>query len=490
MMDDARWTQCTPSEYAWERSALAYLKSVIPDREPYRAWANAEFIGADGSVNEIDLLLIAPGGIVLVEVKSWSGVLTGDAGTWQQDLRALENPVIGANRKARKLRSLLAAQPSLRGRRLPRVDGIVFLSEPTLDVQLMPEGKANVYGPRGQGALPSISEYLIKPGLVDASLSRAIKRAIEQAGIRESEHAGIPESQRAPAALRLYVSAPSDLDLRPLLDGLKRRGAEPYVLSDVAPLGTEILHSLRLAIQRADRVLVVLGEAPAPNPMFEAGLALGLGKPLLIIAAPGATVPADLAGQVIVRARPDDLDAINFALDQVQERATRETRRTPGPGGHPLGAAVADQLLARLGMSGHTEASSIAILLEAIEASGSVAVVNTERDPGFDLGVWSDDLEAIGGNPLLVEVKRSLVPGAVDQVLHGLADHPNARLGLVVYLEPSAADRPTSRAELDQARFPVLIISLQQLLRRMASASFAEVVRDMRNRSAHGLSPS
>ena len=47
-MDDARWVQCTPSEYAWERSALAYLKSVIPNREPYRAWANAEFVGADG----------------------------------------------------------------------------------------------------------------------------------------------------------------------------------------------------------------------------------------------------------------------------------------------------------------------------------------------------------------------------------------------------------------------------------------------------------
>ncbi|HEX9352652.1 MAG TPA: hypothetical protein VF933_02380 [Streptosporangiaceae bacterium] len=295
---------------------------------------------------------------------------------------------------------------------------------------------------------------------------------------------------RTPAALRLYVSAPSDLDLRPLLDGLKRRGAEPYLLSDVAPLGAEIVHSLRLAIQRADRVLVVLGDAPAPDPMFEAGFALGLGKSLLVIAAPGATVPADLAGQVITRARPDDLDAINFALDQVEQRTPWDARRTPRPDGRPLGAAEVDRLLARLTASGHTEASSVAVLVEAIEASGSVAVVNTERDPGFDLGVWSDDLEAIGGNPLLVEVKRSLVPGAVDQVLHSLADHPSARLGLVVYLEPPAGDQPLSRAELDQARFPVLVISLQQLLRRMASASFAEVVRDMRNRSVHGLSPS
>jgi hypothetical protein len=293
---------------------------------------------------------------------------------------------------------------------------------------------------------------------------------------------------RAPAALRLYVSAPSDLELRPLLDGLKRRGAEPYVLSDVAPLGAEILHSLRLAIQRADQVLVVLGDVPAPNPMFEAGFALGLGKPLLIIAAPGAAVPTDLAGQVIARTRPDDLDAINFALDQVQQRAPRDTRRIPGPGGRPLGPDVVNRLLARLSASGRPEVSSIAVLVEAIEASGSVAVVNT-GDPGFDLGVWSDDLEAIGGNPLLVEVKRSLVPGAVEQVLHSLADHPSARVGLLVYLEPLAEDRASSRAELDQARFPVLVISLQQLLRRMASASFAEVVRDMRNRSAHGLSP-
>jgi hypothetical protein len=292
-----------------------------------------------------------------------------------------------------------------------------------------------------------------------------------------------------PAIPRLYVSAPSDLDLRPLLDGLKRRGAEPYVLSGVARLGTEILQSLRLAIQRADQVLVVLGDTPAPNSMFEAGLALGLGKSLLIIAPPGATVPTDLAGQVVARARPDDLNAINFVLDHVQQHAVRDARRAPGPSGRPLGGDLADRLLARVSESGHTVASSIGVLIEAIEASGSVAVVNTDG-LGFDLGVWSDDLEAIGGNPLLVEVKRSLMPGAVEQLLHGLADHPSARLGLVVYLEPPREDQPPSRTELDQARFPVLVISLQQLLRRMASASFAEAIRDLRNQSAHGLRPS
>ncbi len=211
-------------------------------------------------------------------------------------------------------------------------------------------------------------------------------------------------------AARLYVSAPSDLDLRPLLDGLKRRGTQPYVLSDVVPVGGDILESLRLAIRRADRILVVLSNPPQANPMLEAGFALALGKPVLIIAEPGATVPADLADQVIARARPDDLDAINFALDHIEQRAPVGTRRPHPQTGRPLRRARAKELLTRLSHSSAGEWPSINVLVEAIESSGGVAVVNEDRDAGFDLGVWSDDLEAIGGNPLLVELKQPLGP--------------------------------------------------------------------------------
>jgi hypothetical protein len=224
--------------------------------------------------------------------------------------------------------------------------------------------------------------------------------------------------------------------------------------------------------------------------MFEAGFALALGKPVLIIAEPGATVPTDLAGQIIARARPDDLDAVNYALDHIEQRVPSGIRRTPPPTGRPLGSALAEQLLDTLSASTLTERSLIGVLREAIEASGGAAAVNTERDVGFDLGIWSDDLEAIGGNPLLVELKRVLVPGSVAQVLRLVAAHPSARLALLVYLEPAPGDSPPSRAELNEAQFPVLVISFQELIRRMASASFAEVVREMRNRSAHGQRPS
>jgi hypothetical protein len=287
-------------------------------------------------------------------------------------------------------------------------------------------------------------------------------------------------------APKLYVSGPSDLELRPLLDGLKRRGADPYVLSDVAPLGADIVQSLRLAISRADRVLVVLTKVPALNPVLEADIALALGKPLLLIAAPGSSIPSHLKGQLIAQAQPDDLDAINFALDHAEARGAPRDRRggVPRPTGRPLGRDRAQQLLERLSLADprQIERSTVDVLFEAIEASRGVGAVNAE--PGFDLGVWIDDLAAIGGNPLLVEVKRSVTPGAVEQVLRALDSHPTAEVALLVYIEPSP------QAELAQAQYPVFVVSIQELLERMAVTSFAEVVVWLRNRSAHGLGPS
>jgi Nuclease-related domain len=55
---------------------------LTPHGEPYWAWANFEFL-LDGRIGEVDLLLVAPKGVFLMEVKSWPGVLEGDAGTWQ-----------------------------------------------------------------------------------------------------------------------------------------------------------------------------------------------------------------------------------------------------------------------------------------------------------------------------------------------------------------------------------------------------------------------
>ncbi len=64
---DARWIQVTPSDFPWERDALTFLKERLPDHEPYRAWANFEFL-LDGTIGEVDVLVVAPKGVFLVEI--------------------------------------------------------------------------------------------------------------------------------------------------------------------------------------------------------------------------------------------------------------------------------------------------------------------------------------------------------------------------------------------------------------------------------------
>jgi hypothetical protein len=81
-MSSERWKQITPSQFPWEREALDYVRERLPDVDPYRAWANFEFIADDGTINEVDLLVLTPRGFFLVEIKSKPGMLSGDRATW------------------------------------------------------------------------------------------------------------------------------------------------------------------------------------------------------------------------------------------------------------------------------------------------------------------------------------------------------------------------------------------------------------------------
>lgn len=39
-----RWKEISPSQFAWEREALDFIRQGLPDCEPYRARSNFEFI--------------------------------------------------------------------------------------------------------------------------------------------------------------------------------------------------------------------------------------------------------------------------------------------------------------------------------------------------------------------------------------------------------------------------------------------------------------
>jgi hypothetical protein len=287
-------------------------------------------------------------------------------------------------------------------------------------------------------------------------------------------------------ARRVFVSAPAEQPLTGLLGLLRARQLDPYVLSDVAALGAGLVDAVLGAIAQADLVICILsGEDVATNAAVEAGIALGLDKPVVVVAGEGVQLPTDLAGLLTVRADVNDvadLEAIAFALDQAGERPQERavSQRPPRPSGRPLGAH-ADRLLDRAwSLSDQPEQGAQALLEEAIELSGAAAVKSALPDQGFDLGVWADDLDAVAGNPLLIEVKNRISEHAVRQVLLRLHQVPGARLGLLVHLDAA------SPSEVPGLNYPILAICLTELLERMRTRSFAQVVRDLRNEAVHG----
>jgi serine/threonine protein kinase len=201
------WITVTESQYPWERDALAFVRHRFPTHEPYRAWANFEFIADDGSINEVDLLVCTPQGFFLIEIKSRPGRVFGDAGTWTWEtdgrLITTDSPVITANLKAKKLRSLLQQQKACKKKgQLPFLEALVFCSAPDLRYELQGTARYRVClrdrdqeGDRpGRPGIMAAIRRRECPGLdpspkgtCDRPTVKLISQAMEQAGIRASQ---------------------------------------------------------------------------------------------------------------------------------------------------------------------------------------------------------------------------------------------------------------------------------------------------------------
>ncbi|KKM20991.1 hypothetical protein LCGC14_1639940, partial [marine sediment metagenome] len=199
MSKQKNWTTVTESQHNWERDALDFVRERFPAHEPYRAWANFEFIADDGSINEVDLLVFTPRGFFLVEIKSHPGQLEGDAHswTWRHEGRAqvVDNPLFLANLKAKKLASLLRRQRAMGKHRVPFIDALVFCSAEGLQSKL--DGNAAFHvclrdttnRPGIMAALKSRNcpGLSVQPrGTFNRPMAKAVTRALEQAGVRPS----------------------------------------------------------------------------------------------------------------------------------------------------------------------------------------------------------------------------------------------------------------------------------------------------------------
>jgi len=299
-------------------------------------------------------------------------------------------------------------------------------------------------------------------------------------------------SYTRPEKGNIFICAPASVDTRELRETLEDRGFDPFTLQDADTEAGSWSDLINDSIDKADLVLVVVPHNGSRNPnvFIELGYALAKKKRILALVAPDEELP--LVDIPYLRTELDDKDAIGFGLDRVlaapKDKGKGKSRRNGVKKTKPLGT-TADRLLkeARANRGQISEAELIDIVRRAIEESGVSTVVSEPQaaDRGVDFAVWSEDLEPLIKNPVVIELKSRLrgkehFEQAIAQLSKAL-DTTRTEVGLLIY---AASDSHIDEELSNDPR--ILVFSLEDFLSLLKENGFGDLLRRARNVRVHG----
>lgn len=197
--DSERWVEVTRSRFPHEREGLEHVRELLPDSGPYHAWSNFEFIALDGKHHEIDLLVLGPAGLHLIELKAWSGKISGDEQDWLEHNPGAGRPIprrspLGLTRaKAQSLRSWLEhhARRQRGSVQVPYVHESLFLHGFGVDCTLPGHVKQRVFGredARGNGLQRIVTDRIgmapERGAPIDPTRAKAVAQLLRGAGLQ------------------------------------------------------------------------------------------------------------------------------------------------------------------------------------------------------------------------------------------------------------------------------------------------------------------
>jgi hypothetical protein len=279
---------------------------------------------------------------------------------------------------------------------------------------------------------------------------------------------------------RCYISAPAGLELGVLPELLSSRGvawewaeAHPYEVTDA--IG---------AIQSADFAIVVLNGTIADyRAVFDAGIALALGKRLLIVQAYSRPLPIDLRKATIVKAGLSNREALSFHLDMFlasppSSQSFIGSDRKPVEPLAQMPSAKDERLL----FTSELERRAY----DAVISAGGSAVVEPTHgsDSRFrpDLLAWLGNIDAELLDPVVIEVRTRADANSARQLekqLLSFMQSTRVRTALVL-----TADIPPERDQ--QLSASVLWLTISKFEELTRTGGLGPHVRDNRNRILHG----
>jgi hypothetical protein len=293
-----------------------------------------------------------------------------------------------------------------------------------------------------------------------------------------------------------FISAPFGATLGSLTRVLDRAEIRWEWARSNLDLSDRLPGDLRKIIRGVDFVVgVILGGSASDNIMFEVGLAVGMGKPVLLVVADQRKVPSDLAGIPSVQASLDDEGALALHLDLLIRRSRQGPR-------YPVSGQSGTRSISQLHDFGlHTslkydskpESALEGELVTLIEQAGGRTLLHPRPESGArqitpDLLFFlpTADVELL--NPAVVELKgQPQTPqqllAAEEQLLRFL-QQTGVRTGLLIVRglgqEPPTEFRGSPLLNVFRLDFE----KFRSLITRGELATYLHLER---NRAAHGL---
>ena len=247
-----------------------------------------------------------------------------------------------------------------------------------------------------------------------------------------------------------FVIAPVGAPVTSLLEELRKSRFEPFFISDFLTSRQKESSKVRAAFKSVDVVVALLfTEYPLENVFFELGIAIGLARPTIVFAEPGARLPDAFGGIQIRRvnlSEPNQLvPEINRFLEPkptIQELRPiydRPVRKISEP--RPRRDRLIDALRGlQESQSARLSDTSLQQELTNVFANAGATVVQAPHHGTsrfeIDLALWVDDIQREIGNPVAVEVKSRLSQGLLSEVKSRLAQSlgsVGATAGIIVH---------------------------------------------------------
>lgn len=279
---------------------------------------------------------------------------------------------------------------------------------------------------------------------------------------------------------RCFISAPVGLALGVLPELLAERGITWQWAKDATPEQNDA----SVGIATADFALVVLNGTKADyRGAFDSGIAVGLGKPVLLIQTKALSVPIDFRQFTTVKASLSNNEALKFHLDlflATPPAPQRSVNTARFAGDHLPRQTKSSDMRASL----HSELERRAY--DAIASAGGTVISEPRlvRDNRFrpDLLAWLGHLDAELLDPVVIEVRNRAEPDTarrLEEQLLKFMQSARIRTALVVTAMPLSP-------RLHQVSPNVIWLTIDKFETLAHSGRLGVFVRETRNRLLHG----